>query len=30
MEPGALRSYTVIVLFENGAVARIGASQNYN
>ena len=30
MEPGALRSYTVIVLFENGAVARIGATQNYN
>ena len=30
MEPGALRSYTVIVLYENGKVARIGASQNYN
>ena len=30
MEPGGLRSYTVMVLFQDGKVARIGASQNYN
>ena len=30
MEPGALRSYTVLVLFQEGKVVRIGASQNYN
>ena len=30
MEPGGLRSYTVLVLFQEGKVARIGASQNFN
>ena len=30
MEPGGLRSYTVLVLFKDGKVIRTGASQNYN
>ena len=30
MEPAGLRSYTVLVLFQDGHVARIGVAANYN
>ena len=30
MEPGDLRSFTIVVLFKNGTVARIGATENFN
>lgn len=30
MEPGDLRSFTIVVLFKNGTVARTGATESFN